>query len=50
MFGAIQKNLQNQLDEIRSAGLWKGERVLILAPAGPRRRAGPDRSSEHVRQ
>src|SRR3954464_775863 len=28
MFGAIQKNLQHQLDEIRSAGLWKGERVL----------------------
>jgi glycine C-acetyltransferase len=28
MFGAIQKHLQNQLDEIRSAGLWKGERVL----------------------
>jgi glycine C-acetyltransferase len=28
MFGAIQRHLQNQLDEIRSAGLWKGERVL----------------------
>src|SRR5438270_3344804 len=28
MFGAMKKNLQNQLDEIRSAGLWKGERVL----------------------
>jgi glycine C-acetyltransferase len=28
MFGAIQKFLANQLDEIRSAGLWKGERVL----------------------
>jgi glycine C-acetyltransferase len=28
MFGAIQKHLAKQLDEIRSAGLWKGERVL----------------------
>jgi glycine C-acetyltransferase len=28
MFGALQKHLANQLDEIRSAGLWKGERVL----------------------
>jgi glycine C-acetyltransferase len=28
MFGVIQQYLRNQLDEIRSAGLWKGERVL----------------------
>jgi glycine C-acetyltransferase len=28
MFGAIEKHLKQQLDEIRSAGLWKGERVL----------------------
>ncbi|MGC8641923.1 MAG: glycine C-acetyltransferase [Isosphaeraceae bacterium] len=28
MFGAIRQHLASQLDEIRSAGLWKGERVL----------------------
>ena len=28
MFGAIRRHLASQLDEIRSAGLWKGERVL----------------------
>jgi glycine C-acetyltransferase len=28
MYGAIQNHLANQLNEIRSAGLWKGERVL----------------------
>src|SRR5262245_42131659 len=28
MYGTIQQHLTNQLDEIRSAGLWKGERVL----------------------
>jgi glycine C-acetyltransferase len=28
MYGALRDHLQTQLDEIRSAGLWKGERVL----------------------
>ncbi len=28
MYGALQQHLSTQLDEIRSAGLWKGERVL----------------------
>ena len=28
MYGAIQQNLAGQLDEIRNAGLFKGERVL----------------------
>jgi glycine C-acetyltransferase len=28
MFGAIRGHLQTQLDQIQSAGLWKGERVL----------------------
>jgi glycine C-acetyltransferase len=28
MYGAIQQHLSGQLDEIRSTGLWKGERVL----------------------
>ena len=28
MYGALQQHLAGQLDEIRSAGLWKGERVL----------------------
>jgi glycine C-acetyltransferase len=28
MYGAIRGHLASQLDEIRSAGLWKGERVL----------------------
>jgi glycine C-acetyltransferase len=28
MYGAIREHLASQLDEIRSAGLWKGERVL----------------------
>jgi glycine C-acetyltransferase len=31
MYGAIQQNLANQLDEIRAAGLFKGERVLTSA-------------------
>ena len=39
MYGAIQQHLAGQLDEIRTAGLFKGERVLELAAAGPRRRA-----------
>jgi glycine C-acetyltransferase len=28
MYGEIRKQLASQLDEIRAAGLWKGERVL----------------------
>src|SRR3954454_13544799 len=28
MYGAIRQNLANQLDEIRAAGLFKGERVI----------------------
>jgi glycine C-acetyltransferase len=28
MYGAIREHLAGQLDEIRAAGLWKGERVL----------------------
>ena len=28
MYGAMQQNLASQLEQIRSAGLWKGERVL----------------------
>lgn len=28
MYGALKEHLTAQLDEIRSAGLWKGERVL----------------------
>jgi glycine C-acetyltransferase len=28
MYGAIQQHLTGQLDEIKKAGLWKGERVL----------------------
>jgi glycine C-acetyltransferase len=31
MYGAIQENLAKQLDEIRAAGLFKGERVLTSA-------------------
>ena len=28
MYGAIQQHLAGQLDEIKKAGLYKGERVL----------------------
>ncbi len=28
MYGAMRQNLADQLEQIRSAGLWKGERVL----------------------
>ena len=28
MYGAMRQNLASQLEQIRSAGLWKGERVL----------------------
>ena len=28
MYGAMQQNLASQLEQIRSAGLWKGERML----------------------
>ena len=28
MYGAMQQYLASQLEQIRSAGLWKGERVL----------------------
>ena len=28
MYGAIRQNLAGQLEQIRSAGLWKGERML----------------------
>ena len=33
MYGAIQQHLASQLDEIRKAGLFKGERVLEHAAA-----------------
>jgi glycine C-acetyltransferase len=35
MFGSLREHLAGQLDEIRSAGLWKGERV-ITGPQGSR--------------
>ena len=44
MYGAIKQHLAGQLDEIRKAGLFKGERVLEHAAAGPRRRAGAGRT------
>ncbi len=28
MYGAMRQNLASQLEQIRSAGLWKDERVL----------------------
>ena len=42
MYGAIQQHLAAQLDEIRQAGLFKGERVLS-SPQRPTSacRAGP---------
>ena len=42
MYGAIQQHLAAQLDEIREAGLFKGERVLSSPSAGMWAcRAGP---------
>src|SRR5574342_682945 len=35
MYGAVRTRLQAELDEIREAGLWKGERV-IEGPQGAR--------------
>jgi glycine C-acetyltransferase len=35
MFGSMRQHLRGQLDEIRSAGLWKGERI-ITGPQGGR--------------
>ncbi|HTY79084.1 MAG TPA: glycine C-acetyltransferase [Candidatus Bathyarchaeia archaeon] len=35
MYGAVRTRLQNELDDIRGAGLWKGERV-IEGPQGAR--------------
>ncbi len=35
MFGSLREHLAGQLDEIRAAGLWKGERV-ITGPQGSR--------------
>ncbi len=31
MFGAMKQHLTTQIDEIRKAGLFKGERVLCTA-------------------
>ncbi|MBI3105733.1 MAG: glycine C-acetyltransferase, partial [Candidatus Rokubacteria bacterium] len=35
MYGEVRTRLQAELDEIREAGLWKGERV-IQGPQGAR--------------
>ncbi len=50
MYGAIQQQLAGQLDEIRKAGLFKGERVLSTPQQRARRRAGPARCLEYVRE
>ena len=39
MYGAIKQHLASQLDEIRNAGLFKGERVLATPQQRARRRA-----------
>ena len=43
MYGSMQGHLRQQLDEIRAAGLFKGERV-ITSPQDARIRVGDDQS------
>ena len=51
MYGAIQRHLTHQLDEIRAAGLYKPERVISHAAAAPMSASqGRRRGAEPVRQ
>ena len=38
MYGKIKEHLQNELAEIKAAGLYKNERI-IESPSGPRSRS-----------
>jgi glycine C-acetyltransferase len=42
MYGSFQSHLAQQLDEIRSAGLYKSERVIV-SPQHPHLKIAPDR-------